>query len=106
MAPAVQRPPCTRPCAAGYAAAHTPVPSRSGVDCARHRRTSDLRTLLGADPPAVGPRPARRAPGAELAGVIATPAAPGPGAWQAAYDASLKHVPFPVRGIVKKVLLG
>lgn len=62
-----------------------------------------LRRLLGADPPesvlALDP-PALD----ELAEIITGALRQQAKDMQAAYDASMRHVPFPVRGIVKKVL--
>jgi hypothetical protein len=63
----------------------------------------DLRTLLGADPPAsvqALDEPTR----ADLASVIVQARKRQAMDLRAAYAATLKHVPFPVRGIVKKVL--
>jgi hypothetical protein len=62
-----------------------------------------LRALLGADPPQSvlalddGARD-------DLAAVISEALRRQARDLQAAYDASMRHVPFPVRGIVKKVL--
>lgn len=63
----------------------------------------DLRTLLGADPPAsvLALDDATRA---DLAAVIAQARNRQAMGLKDAYAATLKHVPFPVRGIVKKVL--
>jgi hypothetical protein len=63
----------------------------------------DLRTLLGADPPAsvLALDDATRA---DLAAVIAQARKRQAMGLKDAYAATLKHVPFPVRGIVKKVL--
>ena len=64
-----------------------------------------LRTLLCAEPPAsVLALPAARR--AELSEVLAAARRRQADDLKAAFAASLKHVPFPVRGIVKKVLLG
>ena len=65
----------------------------------------DLRTLLGADPPAsVGALPADTR--AELADILRDAKQRQARTLEQAFVATLKHVPFPVRGIVKKVLLG
>lgn len=64
-----------------------------------------LRTLLCAEPPAsilALPEASR----AELAELLAAARRQQAADLKAAFSASLKHVPFPVRGIVKKVLLG
>jgi hypothetical protein len=64
-----------------------------------------LRSLLGADPPAsvqALDEDARR----ELAELIAGSRQRQAKSLEAAFAATLKHVPFPVRGIVKKVLIG
>jgi hypothetical protein len=64
-----------------------------------------LRTLLSAEPPAsVLALPA--ASRAELSELLAAARRRQAADLKAAFNASLKHVPFPVRGIVKKVLLG
>jgi hypothetical protein len=63
----------------------------------------DLRTLLGADPPA-SVQALDEATRADLASVIAQARKRQVMDLKAAYTATLKHVPFPVRGIVKKVL--
>lgn len=62
-----------------------------------------LSTLLGADPPAsvLALDDAARA---GLADVITEALRQQARDMHAAYDASMRHVPFPVRGIVKKVL--
>jgi hypothetical protein len=62
-----------------------------------------LRTLLGADPPAsvLALDDAARA---DLAALIADARERQARDLTAAYDATLKHVPLPVRRIVKKVL--
>lgn len=64
-----------------------------------------LQTLLGAPPPpsvrALDPE-ARAA----LAELLADSRRRQAQSLQQAFTASLKHVPFPVRGIVKRVLLG
>ena len=64
-----------------------------------------LRTLLRAEPPAgvlALPEGAR----ADLAELLEDAQRRQEKALGDAFTASLKHVPFPVRGIVKKVLLG
>jgi hypothetical protein len=65
----------------------------------------DLRTLLGADPPAsvLALDPADRAALAEL---VRDSRRRQTRSLEESFTAALKHVPFPVRGIVKKVLLG
>jgi hypothetical protein len=63
----------------------------------------DLRALLGADPPA-SVQALDAATRAELASVIAQARRRQAMDLKAAYTATLKHVPFPVRGIVRKVL--
>jgi hypothetical protein len=63
----------------------------------------DLRTLLGADPPA-SVQALDEATRADLASVIAQARKRQVMDLKAAYTATLKHVPFPVRGIVKRVL--
>jgi hypothetical protein len=64
-----------------------------------------LRALLCGDPPRsvlALPEPSR----AELAELLTAARRRQAEDLRAAFTASLKHVPFPVRGIVKKVLLG
>jgi hypothetical protein len=65
----------------------------------------DLQDLLGADPPAsiAALSPAVRG---ELADVLREAEQRQERALEDAFVATLKHVPFPVRGIVKKVLMG
>jgi hypothetical protein len=64
-----------------------------------------LRELLGAAPPAaVLELPA--ADVAAFADLLAASRDRQAASLQAAFTASLRHVPFPVRGLVKKVLLG
>ena len=64
-----------------------------------------LRSLLSVEPPAsVLALPEQRR--AELAELLAAARRRQAEDLQAAFAASLKHVPFPVRGIVKRVLLG
>jgi hypothetical protein len=64
-----------------------------------------LRELLRAEPPAsvLALDEPRRA---ELAEVLADARRRQAKSLEEAFAATLKHVPFPVRGIVKKVLLG
>lgn len=65
----------------------------------------DLRELLGADPPAsVQGLPA--ASRTQLAGILRAAKQRQEQTLEDAFTATLKHVPFPVRGIVKKVLIG
>jgi len=64
-----------------------------------------LRKLLRTDPPAAVlalPEASR----AELADLLEDARRRQDKTLEEAFTASLKHVPFPVRGIVKKVLLG
>jgi hypothetical protein len=64
-----------------------------------------LRELLRAEPPAsvlALDEPGR----AELAELLADARRRQAKSLEEAFTATLKHVPFPVRGIVKKVLLG
>lgn len=65
----------------------------------------DLRALLGADPPA-SVRDLPPAARAELADILREAKQRQARTLEAAFVATLKHVPFPVRGIVKKVLVG
>lgn len=65
----------------------------------------DLRTLLGADPPA-SVRALPPAERAELADILRAAKQAQARTLEQAFVATLKHVPFPVRGIVKKVLIG
>jgi hypothetical protein len=62
-----------------------------------------LRALLGADPPA-SISALDDAARADLADVIATARERQATSLEAAFVATLKHVPFPVRGIVRKVI--
>jgi hypothetical protein len=63
-----------------------------------------LAALLGAEPPAgVAALPAEVR--ADLVSVIADARRHQAASLVEAFDAALRHVPFPVRGIVKKVLL-
>lgn len=65
----------------------------------------DLRALLGADPPqSVQSLPADDR--AELARILQDAKRRQARTLEEAFTATLKHVPFPVRGIVKKVLIG
>lgn len=64
-----------------------------------------LRELLGAEPPAgvrALPEQSRRA----LAKVLESAFAAQQAELGRAFDATLRFVPFPVRGVVRKVLLG
>lgn len=62
-----------------------------------------LHTLLGVDPPdsVLALEESARA---QLAEIITEARRQQARDMQAAYDASMRHVPFPLRGIVKKVL--
>jgi hypothetical protein len=62
-----------------------------------------LRTLLGGDPPA-SVLALDDAVRADLAAVISDARKRQARDLKTAYEATLAHVPFPVRGIVKKVL--
>jgi hypothetical protein len=64
-----------------------------------------LRSLLGGPPPAavLALDPAART---ELADLLADARRRQAASLEAAFAATLKHVPFPVRGVVRKVLLG
>jgi hypothetical protein len=62
----------------------------------------DLRALLGAEPPAS----VRAADPGELASILREARQRQARTLEEAFTATLKHVPFPVRGIVKKVLMG
>ena len=64
-----------------------------------------LRDLLGADPPGTV-LALDAATRADLAEVIADARRQQARSLAEAFEATLKHVPFPVRGIVKKVLGG
>jgi hypothetical protein len=64
-----------------------------------------LRELLGGEPPA-GVRALPEAARAELADIVADARRRQARTLEEAFTATLKHVPFPVRGIVKKVLVG
>lgn len=67
--------------------------------------TDELRQLLGADPPTgVAALPA--ADRAKLAQVISSTRRQQGEDLAASFEATLKHVPFPLRGVVKRVLLG
>ena len=64
-----------------------------------------LRDLLGGDPPAgivALPDDVR----ADLAGIVQDARRRQAASLGESFDATLKHVPFPVRGIVKKIVLG
>ena len=65
----------------------------------------ELRDLLGADPPAsvLALEPDARA---ALTAVLADAQQRQARALEEALAATMRHVPFPVRGIVKKVLFG
>jgi hypothetical protein len=65
----------------------------------------DLRALLGADPPASVTALSADAR-AELADILRDAKRRQAQSMEDAFAATLKHVPFPVRGIVKKVLIG
>jgi hypothetical protein len=64
-----------------------------------------LRTLLGAEPPA-SVLALDGAARAELADIIVAARRQQARSLADAFDATLKHVPFPVRAIVKRVLGG
>ena len=64
-----------------------------------------LRQLLGADPPAGALALPPDAQG-ELADLIAEARRRQSRSLEEAFAATLRHVPFPVRGLVRKVLLG
>jgi hypothetical protein len=64
-----------------------------------------LRTVLRAEPPA-GVRALDDTRRAELADLLEDARRRQAKTLEEAFAATLKHVPFPVRGIVKKVLLG
>jgi hypothetical protein len=67
--------------------------------------TDELRQLLGADPPAgVAALPA--ADRERLAAVISSARRRQGEDLAASFDATLKHVPFPLRAVVKRMLLG
>ena len=65
----------------------------------------ELRTLLGADPPdsVLALSAAARA---SLAEILRDSRQRQTRSLEESFAATLEHVPFPVRGIVKKVLLG
>ena len=66
---------------------------------------SELSDLLGAAPPdGVTALPADDQ--ARLAGLISAARAKQAADLEAAFAATLKHVPFPVRGLARKMLLG
>jgi hypothetical protein len=62
----------------------------------------DLRALLGAEPPPS----VRAADEGQLTEILRAARKRQAKTLEDAFTATLKHVPFPVRGIVKKVLLG
>lgn len=65
----------------------------------------DLAAVLGAAPPpgvAALPESAR----ADLAGLVRAARRRQAQDLQAAFAATLKHIPFPVRGLAKRMLLG
>jgi hypothetical protein len=64
-----------------------------------------LRQVLGGEPPA-GIRALSPEARAELADLVADARRRQERTLEEAFHATLKHVPFPVRGIVKKVLMG
>jgi len=64
-----------------------------------------LRTLLDSEPPA-SVLALDEAARADLADLLADSRRRQGRSLEEAFTATLKHVPFPVRGIVKKVLLG
>lgn len=65
----------------------------------------ELRALLGIDPPD-SVLALDAAAHAELAAILREARARQTRALEESFTATLKHVPFPVRGVVKKVLLG
>jgi hypothetical protein len=66
---------------------------------------SELSDLLGAAPPdGVAALPADDQ--ARLAGLISAARTKQAADLEAAFAATLKHVPFPVRGLARKMLLG
>jgi hypothetical protein len=65
----------------------------------------DLRALLGADPPA-SVTALSAADRARLADILREAKRRQARTLEDAFVATLKHVPFPVRGLVKKVLIG
>ena len=66
---------------------------------------TQLSELLGAAPPDGVTRVAGRRPGAARR-LIAAARQKQAADLEAAFAATLKHVPFPVRGLAKKMLLG
>ena len=64
-----------------------------------------LRRLLGGEPPA-GVSQLGHDARADLVEVLTDARCRQAKSLEAAFTASLKHVPFPVRGIVRKVLMG
>jgi hypothetical protein len=76
-----------------------------GSAAAVHDPDDRLRELLGADPPpaiAALAAPVR----SELADVIAEARHRQAQSLDEAFAAALKHLPFPARGVVKRVLFG
>ena len=66
---------------------------------------ADLADLLGGEPPAgIAALPA--ADREQLAAVIEAARTKQGRDLAASFDATLKHIPFPLRGVVKKVLMG
>jgi hypothetical protein len=65
----------------------------------------ELRALLGAEPPASVLALDTQAQAA-LAGILKDARRRQARALEESFAATLKHVPFPVRGVVKKVLMG
>ena len=74
-------------------------------DPAAERAGKSLAELLGEEPPASIAALSEADRGA-LAAVIAEARRKQAGDLQDAFGEALRHVPFPVRGIVRKVLLG
>jgi hypothetical protein len=64
-----------------------------------------LAQVLGADPPA-GVAALSDADRRALAAVITSARQKQSEDLAASFDATLKHIPFPLRGVVKKVLIG
>ena len=65
----------------------------------------DLRALLGTDPPA-SVRGLSAAEQDQLADLVRGAKQRQERTLEEAFVATLKHVPFPIRGLVKKVLIG
>jgi hypothetical protein len=78
---------------------------RSGASSGGSAGTDRLRAVLGDDPPAsvaaLDPKVVD-----QLAAVVEAAKARQSVSLLEAFDATLKHVPFPARKLVKKVLLG